>query len=286
MVTIEQGMKIDNTSYKSILKQEDVNIKVNSSMVEKDISRLNDMKSATNNIYDIVNIKRVLEALNGVYEWISADNEIDIKWVLKNGRLETDPINIKNIEEYNIDINNYIEVEDDTEVIEVDTSDVLKMIAFEMMYRDIGEDNKSIEELLSKCSILGVNKDNPLIEYINNEHKEILRLTDVLRIDQSPYCCGNGKIRNYYCTKVYKSDGYREVTRDNNYITNVIIANEILAQSNKNKIGIKLVSISNRKIIFIIRDEDKEVIMKTIPDKVNLRVFGRIFRVGLKINLY
>ena len=285
MVELFQHKKIDMTiNYYS--KLDTVKIKLDKSVINKDINRLNTYLQDTKNKYNKDNLKALIKYLNK----IENKNNLEICWNLRDDIPYSYPVTFINELVYNINTCNYILLDKTESLVEIDLSDLAEIISFELMYEDLGESHASIERKLTNCGILGFENQEHLMNVIRENNKEsresVYELSKKLKISESPYFSKQDKtMYDYFLNKQFKVDNYKEVVDYSCKYASAIIMNDILKNANKLKVSLQPIEIDGRKIVFIINEHDINKLKDRILDDISIRAFGRQFLITSRVSI-
>lgn len=265
----------------------ELTININVELIKNDINRLKVELNSTKNKINKVNINALISHLNKLLKYVDEDGHLELCWDTSGKKSETPytyPISIVNEPLYKVSTANYIELEDGEKLIEVNLSEIADMLAFEFMFKDLGETHDSIEELLNGCGIAGLVSNAVLINYFKETGDDLFRLSKSMKIDECPYASAETKkVTDYFHTKEFKASEYRDVIDYSCRYASTIIASDILREAAHFKKEVKLLEVDALTIAFIIKADDEFDINKLI-DQVSLRVFGRKFLVNTKIS--
>ena len=283
MLKINQQTKFSEVLYGSLTKSEPFEISMNTETIERDISRLEDQLKKAKNKYNIKNLNYIIKYLKKTKSKIK-DNKIEICWDIEKGKLASYPAEIKTHPEYLIDASEYVELHNEKMII-LDFIDILDIMSFEYIYRDLGYTHHDIEDLLDTLGITGTVSTKLFKEFFKEEDLTPYMLSKQSRIEDSPHINKEThKIKNYYNSKEFNTDSYMEVIMDSAKITLDILASEIVRQLCKKGVEHKLISTGETTIVFNIGD-DVALNLNEVMDNISFRVFGRNFEVTPKITV-
>lgn len=281
MIQIQQDMP-DVTGLESIINRfGEVQISIDTDSVKLDIETLdNKLKTPLSRI-DKKNIKEVKEYLERFLKRAS-DCKLELLWSLDKFILKTYPIEIIHIPEYNIEMTDYISV-NNGHLVRVDYKDVLEIIAIEMMYRDLDETLSSMEDKLENIGITGI---YPSIELTKHFEESSLKLSKIFKISNSPYCTSDSKTSfEYFGKKEFNSTHYRDNVGYSVKHALAIITQSVLNKLLSSNIDFKLCSVSDSGIYFITSYSDADI-DKIINESAVVRAFGRRFEVKPKVTVF
>lgn len=288
MVNITQFRVNEADLRGNILKTEEFKVKINQELIDKDINRLEDLYSMSKNKINKQNLKALKDYLKNFKNKIDENEEIEACWVLdEKNIIKTYPIEFINESIYNIDAANYIELEENEQLIEVSLNELADIIAFEYMYRDLNETHYSMEELLQDCGIVGGTPSDKLLNFIESVCTSPFNLSKSFYIEDSSYFNYEDKvIHDYFNTRKFKSKKYRDVVEYSCKYAATIVANNIVRNCAANGINCKLVNVCSTNISFIIDNNNEIDIKHDIIDDICIRAFGRMFNINTNIKIY
>lgn len=287
MIEILQHKADESLMSSSFSKIEEVCININKELVIKDRERMKNMISTAVNSYDKKNIEAFIKYFDRILKFEEADEDFEICWNIKDNIPESYPVTFINEKAYNINTCNYIEVDSNERLVEVDLYDLADIIAFSYLSRDLGETHESIEKLLSNCGIIGYEDANLLLDYFRGNGDNPFELSKSFQIDETPYFSQETrKVVDYFHTKEFKTKNYREVVDYSCKYANSLIMSTIIKNSLHAGINIKPVMISATNITFIVCTTDEVNIKNEILEDISVRAFGRRFRIEPRIEIF
>lgn len=283
MLKINQQSKLNEPVYGTLLKSEPFEVNINIETLDRDIKRIEKQLKAAKNKYNIANLKYILNYLNKTRNKIK-DGVLELCWDLKDNKLASYPTEIKTHPEYMIDASEYIELHNEKMII-FDFIDIVNILSFEYIYRDLGYSHKDVEDILDKLGITGTVSSKIIIDFFKSEDLNPYLLSKQSRIEDSPHINKEShKIKNYYNTEEFSTESYHEVVVNSVKITLDIIASELYKKFVKLDANTKLVSIGETTIVFNVSDEI-ELDLADICSDISLRIFGRNFEVIPKMTI-
>lgn len=284
MIELVQQKLNKNELCSNFMKTEEIAIHMNREILEHDIARIKQLKPK--NIFDRENLKAIKKYLNKLLEHINADSIFEMCWNTDGDLPYCYPMNLINEEVYGINICNYIELNANQNLLEIKYKNLADIIAFEMMYRDLGESHESIEDLLKDCGVLGYQPCSLLTDMFKECSDNIYQLSQSMKIDDTPYYMfEEKKVRDYFSSKLFKKDYYKDVVNYSCKYALTIIANELLKKSIAHNIDMKPVMLSTTTVAFIVNGSSNESIKHDILEDVSIRVFGRRFTVDPTVQI-
>lgn len=271
----------------SLTKTEEIKVLMNKDLIKKDIDRLKNMLNDAVNRYDEANIKALIKYLKKLCDNIDDNSELEMCWV-KNGKLvKSYPLNLINEKLYGIDLCNYIELDKKEHLVEIDTTELADIMAFEFMYRDLGEDHDSIEALFSESPVIGFIDSEILTKYFKENGDKVFELSKSMRVGNTPYFqFDNHKIHDYFDIAEFDKDTYRDVVNFSCTVANMLVVDELIKNSVNNRTTMKLLMVDSTHIAFIATGTSKESIEKMVLDNISIRSFGRQFAIKPDVQIF
>lgn len=286
---IQHGVSI-NTLASFYTKLDEISLHISKEIAQRDVDRLKDMSKNTTNKYDASNIKHLINYINKIIKSTDENSTFEICWNIKDGLPNTYPFNLINEKAYGIDICNYIELSKEQNIVEVDLSVLSDIIAFEFMYKDLDESHESMEELLKDCGIIGVQKASLLTQFFKKKDIEPYIFSKTDRIGETPYySVEDKKVNDYFLTKQFNKDNYKDVVEYSCKYANTLIMNQYLKNAGRKNIDLKPIMISATNIAFIIENNsnnENNEIKQTILEDISIRSFGRRFLVEPTVQIF
>lgn len=273
-----------------VSKLDTTSISVNADLIMKDIEKLEQALKKSKS-YNKTNIKAILEYLKKILRCLNENAELELAWNVDNNTdiIKSYPVSLVCEDTYGINTCNYIEVNPGVKIVDIDTIELANIIAFEFMFRDLGDTHNSIEKLLKNCGVTGIEDSKVLTDYLKTLHPNgaIFELSKTLKIDDSPYKIReDNKIQDYFNTAIFKASTYREVVNHSCEYANTVLLSNIFKETMKYKLDFKLLCLSPTRIQFELKEFPDESIRDTIIGDTIIRVFGRRFKVCNKIKIY
>lgn len=288
MVEIEQRKIPDDLLISPFNKEGFIELKFNKSLIQKDIGKLeNELKlNRYKNKYDKENLKRATKYLNRIIKKLDNEHKIEICWNMEDNVPDTYPISFIKEPLYGVNTCNYLEIKDNEKIVEIETKSLADLIAFEIMYKDLGESHDTIENLLYNCGIIGYEKADPLLDYFKENNDDIYELSKTMRIEDTPYMyLESKKVHDYFYITEFNGKEYRDVVNFSCKYANAIIMNSILNNgATKGKL-IRPLMINATSIAFITDIEYTDDINEVLIGDISVRIFGRRFRIEPEIQI-
>lgn len=265
-------------------------ININSDLIMKDVEKL-ELALKKSKSYNKTNIKALITYLNKILKCLNENMELELAWNISSDVdiIKSYPVSLVCEEAYGINTCNYIEVSPGVKIVDIDTTVLANMIAFEFMFKDLGDTHNSIEKLLRECGVTGIEDSKILTDYLKTIYTNgaIFELSKTLKIEDSPYKIReDNTIQDYFNTKIFKANTYRDVVNHSCEYANTIVLSNIFKEAIKYKLDFKLLCLSSTRIQFEIKEFPDESIRDTIIGDVIIRVFGRRFKVCNKVKIY
>lgn len=281
MIVIQQDI-VELDGLDSIInKHGDANIKVDLAAIESDIKSLEEKIQNPLSRIDKKNARNVLNYIEKL-KGRAVDSNIELVWSVDKHALKSYPVQFNSIPAYNIEMTDYVDVSGES-LIRFDYSDVFNVIALDMAYRDLGETNESIEEMLDEVGVTGI---YPASILLSNFEPNIFEVCKTLIVDDSPYRASDLKItQEYFGIESFKSKYYSDCLEYSAKHALAIIASNLLGKLVNSKVKFSLCSVSTSGIYVIIHDNNTDIADK-IKESVVVRAFGRRFEVHPRITVF
>jgi hypothetical protein len=294
-------MQIKHTSgagYKPgniLLKHDSINkLKINTELVTNDINRLMSEIGKFNNKLDDDNIKTLVKYLNKLKKHISKkDSTFEMSWNNDKKDLPVAyPISFIYETIYGVDAANYIEVGESESLVSIDISEMADIIAYEFIFKEIGETRASIENMLSKCSIISANDTEVLSERFNTEIHSPYAVSKHLLIEDCIWIDRDEKVvHDYFSTKNFAFGAktrYKDVVGYSCKFAATLIVDKLMQKCNDIGVTCDVIEISATRITLMLRDFDSYSVdfKRDIMEDIDIQAFGRLFRVKTGISIY
>lgn len=287
MIEIIQNKTQHNALLGTFNKLSEVSVNINRELLIKDIEKLKDMLKEPKSKIDKTNIKKLIVYLEKLLNSLLEDSTFELCWEIRDNIPQSYPFNLVNEKVYGINICNYIEVDRNEKLVQMDMTDLADIISFEIMARDLGETHESIETLLKDCGIIGFESASLLTDFFRDSGDNIYELSKSMRIEETPYYSyDTKKVNDYFSSKEFSTKEYREVVDYSCRYANAIIANSIIKNCNRCNPDIKLIMLNATNITFIVHDIDEISIKNNIIEEISVRAFGRRFKIEPDIQIF
>lgn len=266
---------------------DDITLKMNKDIIIKDRNRLEEMSKKPKSKIDLTNIKALINYLNKLIKIIDKDENFELAWGIKDGLPISYPLTLLTENVYGIYAANYVEADLNEHIVEVNLNNLADLIAYSFMSRDLGETHESIEELLKNCGIIGIEDSNIIIGHFNKNGDKPYEFSKSFMMGNTPYYSFDTKeIYDYFHSKKFKTDKYREVVDYSCKYAATIIMNSIIENSTHLGINVKPIVINTTNLAFITNAKDEVNIKNNLIDEISIRVFGRKFKVHTHVDIF
>lgn len=282
MITIQQDTS--DTSGIEMLANKGglIDLAVDWDAVDNDTEKLTEKAKNPLSKYDKQNILNTKQRVGELISKSDDDMQIHLSWKLEDHILKSYPIQLDSIPEYLIEMIDYISIIDEGKLVRVSYYEMLKAIAFDMMYRDInaGTTLKDMDKALSELGITGI---YPVSELLKHCQDDAFLLSKQLRVGSSPYReADTRKLLDYFSRKRFSGKYYRDAVDYSARYAYTVIAKSIMYKLSHNGEEYSLISITDSGIYFSTKCED-EKLQNLLGESVVIRAFGRRFEVKPKI---
>ena len=292
MVMLQQDTT-NFSGYSSVLnKYGPTKLKVSCGLVEDDIKRLRLMLDKAYNKSDKVNIQGIIKYLKSLSYNIDED-EMEFSWKLDKGVTKATPIGLEHFPTYGVRATDYILLEYNS-MLKFDFTDLFKIIAFDMMHRDLGYETSEIDKKLDHIGIATIVDGKELIDFINTNDADVLDDSKVFKIGDSPYASLDGKLSwDYFGTayqnsrEAFQSGKYAECVGQSIDVAVSILNKNIIEKLAAANIKFSICHLSENGLFYLVEDSAKikELISSKYFESAVIRSFGRRFEIYPKISL-
>lgn len=205
-------------------------------------------------------------------------NTIPLLWYCNNGLVYSYPGEFRNFEDEGINFIEYVKKPNNTTFLRIQYKQLINIIAFEMMYQDMGYTHRQMEEHLDSAGIITQNQADLLLNVFSGE--EPYELSKVFKVQKSGYYVDEDDIMyDYFQTSRFETNCYARPVEYSCRHALAIILDELLVQLKDNDVAFTLCAIDDKSITFL-TDQSDEAIKKftsIATEPVTVRAFGRQF---------
>lgn len=286
MVTIQQDFSLNELN-NLLLKYGDTELSFNKQIIRDDIARLKKELATIDGTKKLGAIRQAkINSAIAYLERILAKAEngvVKINWSINDNTLKSYPVEMKSIPEYKIYSTDYINLCHE-KMVYLDYKELADIIAFEIMYRDLGETHQTMEDKLADIGIVSITDSSKLTEHFIDSPYELSR---IFKAEDSPYLVeGKGKILDYFGNKEFDSNSYREVVSYSCMSAMAFITEALLHKCYTLGIRFKLCGVYDTGIYILIDNTDESDIQEKLHEAVYIRTFGRKFEVKPKMQVF
>lgn len=290
MININNNIEVDVNRLGKLLNKYGSNcLKINEQLILDDIEKLREEIKVTKSKVRIRNIEVTIYYLKNILRNLR-QGELNLKWqVNKDGEIETSPIKLIDMEMFNIVATDYVEI--NNRAINVDYSEVMRLIAFEQSHEDLGINSEKVEEHLKDLGIIAAYESDKIMSIVPEYALEQARVTS---IKNSPYIDKENKIiYNYFVggrnAEISKFSKYKTILEASNKYAISLIVQSILSHLEEEKQYVELISVQDCNIQFIMEDNHEycqDKILNILNEQVFILIAGRKFKVKPKVTVY
>lgn len=290
MISIAQG-SVDLGGYLAELTRLNGEaVCLNPKMIEDDIHKVEVYsKEKSVNSNDARNMKKIIKYLNVLLNAVNPINhQFVLSWEVNNKRTVSESVGLLHFPDYKVQTTDYIELGDKS-LIRMDYRDVLEIIAFDMMYRDLGYSFQDMEEALKDVGIVAI---TPAARLLGLLDESPVSLSKHLRIGDSPYATCDGKMAWDYFglaeqdgSSAFSSGRYIDCVGYSLDVALSIINMHILKTLHSANITVGLCAINENGIYYLADKLSSQKVADT-ADSVVVRAFGRRFEVIPKVEIF
>lgn len=289
MISLIQHKVANSSIFGAYSKIEENKLTMNVDLINKDLERLKGYLNDTKSTYDKNNIKALIKYLEKLLKNIEDDSTFEMCWNFSNKEELpcSYPLSLINEKAYGINTCNYIEINENEKLIEFDMQDLADIIAFDFMYKDLGESHDTIEDLLKDCGIVGYESADVLLNYFKSTGDNMYKLSKTMKMEDTPYYSFETKrISDYFHSTEFKGNSYKDVVEYSCKYANSIIANAIIKRCKHFSLNGKLLMLNATNIAIMVTMSEEINVRKEILDDISIRVFGRHFLIEPKISVF
>lgn len=282
MITIRHDSVIDIPQLNFLLKKYGKRVSnFDTSLIDDDIikmSRKNDIAK-----YEVTrkNTNMIINNLEHMKKEINKRGKkgIEVWWHLEGNRIKSKPIEFISVRNYGINTVEYVERQEDA-IVCIDYSEVMSVLALEIVYRDLGISFKSMENKLKDISIIGVNDIAKLKNEITLPDCEVMRS---FRVEQTDYQSKHtNELVDYFGNNVGEDILYNKALQSSYNQAMSIITTSIISNANKLNLDMNIVSVLEDRI-YLSNASSK---LRECIETICLKVFGRLFEIVPEIVIY
>ena len=267
-------------------KMDDIPLKLNKDIISKDLNKLREMGKNPVSRIDKTNIDALIKYLSKL-EKIVSNEDFELAWGVENGLPVSYPFPLVTEKAYGVYTANYIELEENEKLVEIDLHNLADLIAYSFMSRDLDETHDSIEKLLKDCGIVGFQDYSILANHFKENGDKPYEFSKTFKIGDTPYYSyENKEICDYFHTRTFKTKHYKDVVDYSCRYAATIIMGSILENSVHCGINVKPIVINTTNITFIANTDNELDIKNKLLDEISIRVFGRRFKVDTPIEIF
>lgn len=284
MISIKQGY-VDLIGIDALLyKYGETNLELNKALINEDIAKLKKLHATPYNKRDKKNLELIEKYLSRLSTKIDETNTFNFTWMYENFKLTAYPFDLKHFVAYNIKATDYIEL-NEYSLVKVNYNKVFEIMAFDMMYRDLGITTELMEEKLYDIGITTIVPSEMITSIFNDS---ALTLSKILKIEDSPYASDNGKLSwDYFCVleEAFTSKEYKDCVGKSVDIAIAIISKSIINNFIKENIKFKICALNEDGLYFLISDYENKN-LDNVFESVVVRAFGRNFEVKPEVTIF
>lgn len=273
-----------------VLKQMDIMMsnlnsklsKLTSNRVDLDLELLNqDLEGAEQLLQKTTNPKRMAELteLKAYLKRLIQSSKGGIATILW---YEQDEIAASYITEFRdfdkegISSTDYIKVPSDSSLVSIDYSRLANILAYELMYREYGETNRSIEDKLKDVGVIVTYPDTLLLDVISDDTPYFD--SKIFKVSSSPYYSNEDEeVYEYFQGKSFSTKYYAEPVSYSCKHALSFILDELLTKWAGASLQVTLCSINDTSIKCLVKNEEKEEFTALSSGVTTIRLFGRLF---------
>lgn len=289
MILIQQGMTDIGNLGSLVSKVSDTEIKLNTEIITEDIHKIENMMASAKNKSDKANMEGIVKYLKKLRSKVDSSGNFQFTWMLDKWKVRAYPFELRHFEPYKVQATDYIEL-NGSSIVKIDYRNVFEIIAFDMMYRDLGYDLEDIEKQLEHVGIAAVVGDNQIMPIMDGDSP--VDLSKVFKMGDSPYASADCKMSwDYFGTaalpgeEAFDTGRYRDCVGRSIEFAICLILKELIERFNDNSLKFRICALNEDGLYFMV-DNLNSVDIYNIIDSVVVRAFGRRFEVKPNIIVF
>ena len=229
-------------------------------------------------LYDCINY---LEGITDFMDRLHSKNgkrEFKVSYNIIGNYIECSPLNILNVDEFEIKLEDIIKIKDGYSLVSADYTNVLAAIGFDYVKNDLGYSWRDIEDSLSKSTNMVCNNEaSALLSIVDAEDMDY-KLMREMKIGSCDYMDSRReRIYGYYSEDIGNTDDmYKNIMEINGRNTMHIVLKDILEKFDK-RADIGLISVEETRVNLMCANKDIESISEFLKDGICVQLFGRSF---------
>ena len=292
MITLEHENR-NLSGYTSMLNKLKKNsLKINPFMIDEDIKRLKSMLKRPFNTSDRANIEGIIKYITNLGHSLDENDCLTLNWVCDKGRTKSSPVSMEAYPQYGIRSYDYILLEDKN-MVKVDFTDVYKILAFEMMHRDMGLETMEVDSMLDDVGIATVVPSEKIISIVDKNCPDILDCSKKFMISDSQFASPYGRLSWDYFGfahnefEAFKSGRYADCVGYSIDAAASIINRSIIEKLLSTGVDFNICYLGEYGLHYMIDGSVnvQNLIDRKCFDSVIIRSFGRRFEVNPKITV-
>lgn len=283
MILLMQDSRIEKQKLEQILNRHGcAEYSFNTQSIEDDLNKVNDSLKESFTSVRTENLKNIKKYLENLLVKAKKGN-VNVSWVLYGNKISAIPTEIRRFKMYNIQTTDYMNINSGN-IAAIDYADILNLISFEIIYKDLELTNAHIETLLKDIGIIAI-YDYKLIESIIESKTYDKGM--VMRIGESSYVMPDRKSAcTYFGEKVNINGWYRPIIEESCNTAMSIIVQNVLGKLGSLDSDIRICGIFEDSAYFLLPNGKSEQIEEVLNTSVVVRTFGRKFEVKPKVQMY
>lgn len=284
MISLRQDAGADTIKLNSTARKLGaVELKLSNDIMEADIAKLQGIKQEQGGELSKVMKGNIAKAINYIKMVQSKSKQEDkFTWAVDGGELYSTPFELVELTQLGINAVDYVELTAE-KMIAVGYAELANIIAFELMFRDLGENHESMEDKLGSIGLTAIHPSSAITGLIDSKAFE---MSKVLKIGDSAYLNKDTREIHSYFYKDIRAKGYREVVKSSCLEAINIIVSTLIPQMITQGMQVKLYSVSETGFYMSVPEGQDISILKSLDYTVTVRTFGRRFEVLPNIRVY
>lgn len=282
---IQQTSRFDATKLgEGLDKLGRLKIRMNTELIEDDIRKVKGLREQATKVTQRKYFDKVEDYLNMLLKK-SLRKQINLQWTFMDNKVRAFPFEIKQFKKIQMQATDYI-VMAGVKMLSFEYKDLLNILAFDIVHRDLGYSFTEIEEALCTVSILSIQDAQVLYD------KELLtpdtyNLALEMAVEQSPHLdTETFELTDYFGNIHEASKYYRDAVLASRDTAMNILLQQILTKAIQRGYGIKLAGVFDDSLYFVVPVDEAECAKEDLQDDLTVRLFGRIFEINPIVKLY
>lgn len=281
MLVIDTSSKVNVSALnKNLTKYKLKQLKLDSDSIRYSLKKMEKLDTRGNTTYKS-NVDLIKEYLKKL-EKLTTKKEISLEFKVSDNKIKSYPFETKKIPYFDIETTDYMNISDKS-IVNIDYSEMMNALAFEVCYRDLGYNIKEVDNMLSDIPIIGISDNDKLMELVDGftyiqAFGMVVKNTAYTDVSKRYFI-------NYFGDKIKRSDKYKSLLESSfTRIMSLIIEN-MLVDIIEKEIKVEIAGIYDTSLV-LVADDKNCVKIEEIDKQVSIRLFGRYFKFIPEVVIY